>query len=181
MTQIGELTVFWGGMFSGKTTKLVNELVKAGEGAICFKPGTDDRASMDAVKTHDGIEFPATAVGTASMIFMFLDNQITTIGIEEASLFINDPTLIPTIKTLRNMGYRVIVTGLDLTSDDEPFGQMPLIAAMADECVKLRSYCAACGEKASNSYYTGIKNDIILIGGSEKYAPLCRSCYYGKC
>ena len=180
MKKIGELTVYWGSMFSGKTTRLIEDLQKAGEGAICFKPATDVRDADDVIKTHDGTEFPATPVTAASMIFMLLDNAVTTVGIEEASLFLDDPTLIPTINLLRNMGYQVVVTGLDLTAEDTPFGQMPKIAAMSDECVKMRAVCSDCGEKASNSFYTGGLKGVVEIGGKDKYMPLCRNCYATK-
>lgn len=179
MKKVGELKVYWGSMFSGKTSQLIKDLMEDGTGSICFKPSNDNRDD-DVVRTHDGIEFPATPIYSASMIFMLLDDEITTIGIEEASLFLDDPTLILTIETLRDMGYKVIVTGLDLTAEDVPFGQMPYIAALADECVKFRATCADCGEKASNSYYMGEKKELVEIGGKEKYKPLCRSCYITK-
>ncbi|MGA4519211.1 thymidine kinase [Solibacillus silvestris] len=177
MNKIGELTVYWGSMFSGKTTRLVEDLQNAGIGSICFKPANDVRDATDIIKTHDGMEFPATPIESASMIFMFLDDSISTIGIEEASLLLDDPTLIPTINLLRDMGYNVVVTGLDLTAEDQPFGQMPVIAAMADECIKMRSTCSDCGEKASNSFFTGDQKDVVEVGGEDKYKPLCRSCY----
>lgn len=159
MFKIGELKVYWGSMFSGKTSQLIKDLMQEGTGSICFKPTNDDR-DEDVIRTHDGIEFPATPIYQASMIFMLLDEEVTTIGIEEASLFLDDPTLIPTVETLRDMGYKVIVTGLDLTAEDVPFGQMPYIAALADECIKFRAKCADCGEKASNSFYMEIKKTL---------------------
>lgn len=176
MKRVGELRVYWGSMFSGKTTQLIKDLTNDGIGSICFKPSRDVRDN-DVVRTHDGFEFPATPVGQASMIFMLLDSDITTIGIEEASLFLDDPTLIPTVKTLRELGYKVIVTGLDLTAEDKPFGQMPIIAAIADECIKYRSKCVECGEKSSISYFKGGKKEVVEVGGQDKYAPLCRTCY----
>lgn len=176
MRQVGELTVYWGSMFSGKTSKLIADLVMAGEGSICFKPSNDVRDD-EVVRTHDGFEFPATAVDSASMIFMLLDSEITTIGIEEASLFLDDPTLIPTLDTLREMGYRVIVTGLDLTAEGEPFGQMPQVAAIADNAIKFRAKCAKCSEKASISHFKGGQKSLVEVGGADKYEPLCRECW----
>lgn len=174
---IGEVKVYMGSMFAGKTTKLVDDLILAGEGSICFKPKVDDRAGDDSISTHDGIEFPATPVEQASMILYLLDSEITTVGIEEASLFLDDPTLIPTIETLREMGFNVVITGLDLDSDGKPFGQMPEIAILSDECIKLRTNCVHCGSKASLSKFKGNKDSVVAVGGEEAYEPVCRNCY----
>ena len=178
ISKIGEVSLFWGGMFTGKTTLLIKTLIKAGTGAICFKPSVDTRADDGVVRTHDGDEFPATAVEEASQILFLLDSEITTIGIEEASLFGSDPTLIPTIVTLRDMGYNVVISGLDRDRYDQPFGQMAEIASLADGCIKLRTKCHECDEWASLPYYNGEKQkDLVVVGGSELYTPLCRTCF----
>jgi thymidine kinase len=179
MKPIGEVTVYWGSMFSGKTTKLIVDLVMAEEGAICFKPATDNRDG-EVIRTHDGIEFPVTTVESASEILFLLDSEITTIGIEEASLFLDDPTLLPTIELLRTLGYRVIITGLDLTAEGRPFGQMPEVAAIADNCHKFRTDCVDCGEKASISHFKGTKTEVVKVGGAKEYEPLCRNCWVKK-
>ncbi len=174
--RIGEVTLYWGTMFAGKTTRLIQDLKQAGEGAICFKPATDTRYSHNISKTHDGVEFPVITIKQASDIFLLLEPHITTIGIEEASLFYDDPTLIPTIITLRDMGYNVIITGIDRNLKDEPFCQMHKIAALADNCIKLRAKCVQCGRPASMNYFKG-EDKSNLIGGADKWEPLCRSCY----
>lgn len=176
---IGEITLYWGTMYSGKTSALINDLIKAGEGAICFKPLIDNRYSNDCVVSHDGIEFPATPIQKASEIFLLLDNKITTIGIDEASLFENDPTFVPTVLKLRDMGYHVILSGLDRTSEDTIFTAMSYLASMADNCVKLRTKCSDCKTNlATISFYIGSepKTSAIKVGGIGEYIPLCRSC-----
>lgn len=182
MKNIGTLAVYWGSMFSGKTSALIEDLLAVGTGAICFKPAVDNRDSVDLIKTHDGIEFPATTVDEASQILYLLDSEITTIGIEEASLFMDDPTLVPTIEVLRNMGYDVIVTGLDMTAEGKPFGQMPTIAAISDDCYKFNTTCVSCKETgvikwANMSHFKGGQKETVEVGGSDKYEPLCRECW----
>jgi thymidine kinase len=178
--KVGSIKVYWGSMFSQKTTHLIRDLQSAGEGAVCFKPATDNRDAVDIIRTHDGTEFPAVTVDEAWQIMWLLDDTTTHIGIEEASLFLDDPSLIPTIEMLRDMGYHVIVTGLDLTAEGAPFGQMPIIAAIADECIKLRATCADCGNPASISHYKGRKKGVVAIGGANLYEPLCRDCWTKK-
>lgn len=177
----GEVKVFWGGMFSGKTTALIEELLSAGDGAICFKPKVDTRWDKHTIRTHSGLEFPVTPVERPSHIIGLLDSSITTVGIDEASLFLDDDSLIPTIEVIRDLGFNVVVSGLDKDRNGKPFGQMPLIAAIADQAVKLRARCNDCGNLASYSFLKGKDSDsIIRVGGEDEYEPLCRPCYYNK-
>lgn len=180
MVEPGEIILYWGPMFAGKTSHLIKHLQEAGEGAICFKPYTDNRNGLDVIGSHDGFEIPATPLKSAYEIFKCLDNAITTIGIDEASLFYNDPFLIPTIKKLRDMGYTVILTGLDRDYRDLPFGQIPEIAAIADQAIKLRAKCI-CGKSATICYLKEKHKQPItareLVGGAEKWEVICRTCY----
>lgn len=176
--KIGEIIVYWGSMFTGKTKSLIRHLKEAGEGAICFKPMIDTRYGLDIIRSHDGEEFPVTPIKQASEILLLLEPTITTVGIDEASLFYDDPTLVPTVQTLRKMGYKVVITGLDMDRFGRPFGQMPVLAAIADQCYKLRTTCKDCGDASSIQYFKGKEGD--YIGGAEKYEPLCWDCYFRK-
>jgi len=176
---VGEITLYWGTMFSGKTTRLINDLIKADKGAICFKPLIDNRYSNDSIVSHDGLEFPATPIKQASEIFLLLTNDITTIGIDEVSLFENDLTLIPTIITLRDIGFNIILAGLDRTSEDRIFTNMAYLSAIADNCIKVRTICESCHKNlATISFYIGDepKTGDIKVGGSSDYKALCRAC-----
>lgn len=174
MTKHGEITVFWGTMFTGKSTNLIANLKEAGDGAICFKPYSDNRDEPDIIKTHDGLIYPVTRVEKASEILLYVKPGLTTVGIEEASLFFDDPTLIPTLQTLREIGIDVFVTGLDMDRHGVPFYQMPVIAAIADNCFKLRTRCS-CGEFASLNYYKG--DGTTFVARDDMYEPLCRTCF----
>lgn len=176
MKRMGEVTLYWGTMFAGKSTRLITDLLRAGDGAICFKPATDTRDAKDVIVTHDGIEFPVTTVRRASEMFLYLEPRITTIGIEEVSLFYDDPTLLPTIKALRDMGYDLVMTGIDRNLKDEPFCQMGEVACLADNAIKLRATCIECGAPASMNYFKG-EDKTNLIGRADKWDALCRTCY----
>lgn len=177
MIEPGEIILYWGPMFAGKTSHLVEHLKEAGEGAICFKPYIDDRDGLDVIKTHDGLEIPATPVKNALEILLCLDSEITLIGVDEASLFYGDPTLVPVLRVLREMGYTVIVTGLDRDYRDLPFGQVPEIAAIADQAIKLRAKCS-CGKPATICWLKeDYKDTKDLVGGEEKWEAVCRACY----
>ena len=58
-----------------------------------------------------------------------------------------------------------------------PFGPMPGLCAIADEVSKVHAICVKCGQLAAFSHRT-VKNDKqVLLGETEEYEPLCRSCY----
>lgn len=177
MLELGFVEVYWGGMFTGKTTKLIKLLKEHSGEAVCFKPSTDNRDD-GVCRTHDGDEFPVITVNKAIDIFQYIPAGVKYVGIEEASLFLDDNTLLDTVNSLRNQGYHVIITGLDVTAEGVPFGQMPLVAAIADEAVKLHTKCAKCDGKSSISYRKGGKSTTVEIGGADKYLPLCRNCWY---
>lgn len=176
MRIIGEIDFYWGTMFTGKTSRLIEELAKAGEKAMCFKPKADTRDD-GVIRTHDGTEFPVTQVRNAIDILPLLSEDITTVGIDEISLFGDDPSLIGTLELLRMLGYKVIATGLDRDYEDMPFGQSGMVATIADNCYKLRVKCGKCGERLASISHLKDKDADSHIGGSEKYIPLCRQCY----
>ena len=178
---MGELIVYWGSMFSGKTTRLIQDLTAHRDKSICFKPGTDTRDGVSTIKTHDGQKYHAITVDSPMEIMnLHLDPRFEVIGIEEASLFAEEESLIFVVSVLRDMGYKVIVTGLDMTSEGEPFGAMPHLAAIADHCEKLHAECAECGGRGYISHYKGGQKGVVEIGGADKYEPLCLSCWEGS-
>jgi len=180
MNEVGTVRLYMGSMFSGKTTTLIEILRFRRNQAICFKPSIDNRSGSATTSSHNGFEYPSMIINQASEIFLHDLNNITLIGIDEASLFLNDPTLIPTVRVLRDMGFDVVISGLELTSEDEPFGQMGDLACISDEVYKLRTYCSMCKDRpASISMFTGSEKGLVKIGGESLYKPVCRTCYNG--
>ena len=82
-------------------------------------------------------------------------------------------------KWLNNYSINIIVAGLDGDFQRKPIGQILNLIPLSDKCIKLNSICNICkdGTKAPFSYRCVKSNDIILIGGSESYIPVCRTHY----
>jgi thymidine kinase len=77
---------------------------------------------------------------------------------------------------VNNYSVNIIVGGLDGDFQRKPIGQILDLIPMADKCVKLNSLCNICkdGTEAPFSFRLVKSNDIVLVGGSESYIPVCR-------
>lgn len=76
------------------------------------------------------------------------------------------------------MGIKLIVAGLDMDSNGNPFGPMPFMLAIAENIIKLQAKCSITGEDA---YYTKSlikKEQKIKIGDKNIYTVLCRKEFY---
>ena len=67
-------------------------------------------------------------------------------AIDEAQWFGQD--LIPVVSELVEKGLKVMVAGLAMTYDRQPFAPMPTLMAMADDVTKLSAICQICGDDA---------------------------------
>lgn len=70
----------------------------------------------------------------------------------------------------------IVVTGLDLTSDGDPFGPMGHLLCIADKPEKLTAICV-CGAEATRSACMVKKDGDVLVGGGETYVPMCKKCW----
>lgn len=178
----GSLEVICGSMFSGKSEELIRRIKRvkyAKQSYIVFKINIDDRYHKDNVVTHDGIQVNAIPVRNIDEIKKYLyDNKVDVIGIDEVTFFENE--IVELIDDLANNGYRVVVSGLDQDFLGRPFQIMANLLAIADKIDKLHAVCLGCGGVACKSHRLSKNKDIIQIGSSEMYEPLCRKCYINK-
>lgn len=175
----GQLTVFTGPMFSGKTEKLIEILTAkraAGQVVAAFKPKLDNRYSEDTITSHSKLAFPAQAVSVEDPLWLgHLTAMHDLAGIDEVQFF--GPWIVGEITNLLVRGLDVVVSGLDLTFRGEPFGPMPQLLCLADEIHKLGATCARCGGRANRSQRTAASSDAVLVGGAESYEPRCLGCF----
>lgn len=178
----GRLEVICGPMFSGKTEELIRRLRREQIGqksVILFKPSIDTRYGED-VTTHNGVSFAASVCEDS--LFSREGKFKEVIGIDEVQFF--DPKeALNDILWLANNDYKVIVSGLDMTYRQEPFGIVPELMAYADSVTKLSAVCHKCG---ADAIYTqrlidgkpaSFSGDTIVVGGLEVYEARCRGCF----
>jgi len=173
----GWIEVICGSMFSGKTEELIRRLKRAKFAKLkveIFKPEIDNRYHEDEVVSHDRNSIASTAVPSSSNILL-LANDIDVVGIDEAQFF--DKEIVNVCNQLASQGVRVIVAGLDMDFLGQPFGPMPALLATAEYITKVHAICVDCGDLAHHSYRFSENNDLVLVGETDSYKPLCRKCF----
>ena len=173
----GSIEVICGSMFSGKTEELIRRMKRAQfakQSIKIYKPCIDVRYSEEDVVSHDAHSIPSTPIDTpAKMLDMI--GQVEVIGIDEAQFF--DGSIVEVVQTLANNGIRVIIAGLDTDFLGKPFGPMPALMAVAEDIQKVHAICVKCGSPANHSHRLSKSNELVVLGETDIYEPLCRHCY----
>lgn len=110
--------------------------------------------------------------------FQYISKETDVIGVDEVQFF--DESIVGTLTSLADQGYRVIAAGLDLDFRGEPFGVVPDLMALAETVTKLQAVCSVCGSPASrtqrliNGKPASYDDPVILVGASEAYEARCR-------
>ena len=175
--QFGWIEVICGSMFSGKTEELIRRLKRAQfakQKIEIFKPAIDLRYEDELVTSHDQNQIPSTPVPAAANIPILADG-CDVVGIDEAQFF--DDEIVKVCNDLANNGIRVIIAGLDMDFQGNPFGPMPALMATAEYVTKVHAICPHCGNLATHSYRLSEEKDTVVIGEKDKYEPRCRMCY----
>lgn len=172
----GWIEVICGSMFSGKTEELIRRLKRvkiANLKVEIFKPSIDVRYDEVKIVSHDTNAITSTPVDHSNSILL-LANDVDVVGIDEAQFF--DAGIANVCEELAFKGIRVIVAGLDMDYQGNPFGQMPNLLAKADYITKLHAICQVCGNIANISYRKVKEEGQVLLGEKDVYEPRCRIC-----
>lgn len=176
----GSIEVICGSMFSGKTEELIRRLRRAEfakQQVEIFKPSVDTRYAVAEVVSHDASSIRSTPVPNSSNLLL-LASDIEVVGIDEAQFF--DEGLPEVCAELADQGIRVIAAGLDMDYQGRPFGPMPRLMAMAEYVTKVHAICMRCGDLANFSHRMAAGQDLILLGETDSYQPLCRACFHAE-
>ena len=173
----GSIEVICGSMFSGKTEELIRRMKRAQfakQKVEIYKPCIDIRYSEDEVVSHDSHSIPSTPIDSPASMLL-LSSDVEVVGIDEAQFF--DDTIVEVVQTLANRGVRVIIAGLDTDFMGKPFGPMPALMAVAEEVQKVHAICVKCGSPANHSHRLSESDQLVVLGETDIYEPLCRHCY----
>ncbi len=173
----GWIEVICGSMFSGKTEELIRRLKRARiarQRVEIFKPMVDTRYDELKVVSHDENAIMSTPVQSATQILL-LTNDVDVVGIDEVQFF--DSEITEVCNKLAGQGIRVIVAGLDMDFTGKPFGPMPSLMATAEYVTKVHAICIRCGNLAQYSHRKTTEQKLVMLGETDSYEPLCRSCY----
>lgn len=173
----GGIEVICGSMFSGKTEELIRRLKRARfarQKVEIFKPAIDTRYDVVRVVSHDEKAVDSMPVQSAAEILLHLSDA-EVVAIDEAQFF--DADIVDVCSRLANQGIRVIVAGLDMDYEGKPFGPMPALMAIAESVTKVHAVCVHCGNPAQYSHRFSGSRNLVQLGETESYEPLCRACY----
>lgn len=174
----GWIEVISGPMFSGKTEELIRRIKRAQiarENVALFKPTIDKRYSDDAIVSHDQNGIPSITVQKPIEIYEKLGNG-RVIGIDEAQFF--DEGIVQVVEQLALDNHRVIVSGLDMDYQGQPFQPIPQLLGIAEFITKVHAICVQCRNLATHSYRKSDEGDQILVGEQDLYEPRCRKCFH---
>ena len=173
----GSIEVICGSMFSGKTEELIRRMKRAQfakQKVAIYKPCIDVRYSEENVVSHDAHSISSTPISSPAQM-LELSADVEVVGIDEAQFF--DETIVEVVQTLANKGIRVIIAGLDTDFMGKPFGPMPALMAVAEDIQKVHAICVRCGSPANHSHRLSKSAELVVLGETDIYEPLCRHCY----
>ena len=175
----GWIEVICGSMFSGKTEELIRRLKRAkiaNQKVEIFKPKVDTRFDRSKVVSHDSNSILAVPIEDSSRLIE-LSEGFSVIGVDEAQFF--DDRLPEVCQKLALIGKRVIVAGLDMDYQGNPFGPMPNLLAVAEYITKVHAICQHCGNLATHSYRLPANSEEqVVLGEKDIYEARCRTCYH---
>lgn len=187
----GRLEVIAGPMFAGKSEELLRRVRRARiarRGVLVVSHALDDRRGVGRVSSHSGQGVPSHTVSDAEEIPGLLDPGTGTdpgtelVAVDEAQFF--GAGLVPVVTDLAGRGLVVVVAGLSVTFDGQPFAPLPELMALAESVEKLTAVCSVCGADAA--FHVRLPEapeepgDGALVpvaahvGGSESYEARCR-------
>jgi thymidine kinase len=177
------LTLILGCMFGGKTTellRLVEREESIGRKVLVVNHSVDsDRSGKSLLKTHSGksrhIEYEITEF-TSDIVTDILKKSPDSVAINEGQFFKN---LGEFVLSLLENNIDVIVCGLDSDFKRRPFREMTDLIPHANDMMKLYALCGVCKNGTRALYSKRVKGgeNLIEVGGSDSYIPVCRKCY----
>jgi thymidine kinase len=176
----GWIEVICGSMFSGKTEELIRRLNRARiarQKVEIFKPEIDKRYDEINVVSHNENSIRSIPIQTASEILLYIEG-CDVIGIDEAQFL--DADLPAVCNYIASQGTRVIVAGLDMDFQGNPFGPIPTLMATAEYVTKVHAICMQCGDLAHYSHRLVQGEKLVMLGEKESYEPLCRKCFTAR-
>ena len=168
------IKTFTGPMFSGKTTALLSTYFNMWnkKNIMCFKPKINTRdqgiKSKNIKENVDAIE-----IKNINEIKTYLKKNTRTIFIDEANFLKGDVSELVHISV--DMDIDIYICGLNMTSEQKPFGIMGDILAVSDYIEIKKGYCTDCNREAGFTYFEGSKDKDIVVG-DVGYITLCESC-----
>ena len=179
----GNIKVITGEMFSGKSkelSRLIERALIADLTVDVFYPVFSSRDSSRDIENRVAeltgqLVVMGVTEGRASEMLELMNPLADVIAIDEAQFFNQD--LVAVVKKLRHQGKRILIAGLDLDYQEQPFGCMGALMCLADDVMKVHAVCTSCKKSdAFISHRLTSEADQVVVG-ERNYTALCVECY----
>jgi thymidine kinase len=199
----GSLNVIVGGMYSGKTSRLIQEITRyadastlSGDNAkpLLINNALDSRSIETVISSHSsqfqGVSSRVDIISAKNLKDVDISNY-HVIGVDEAQFFSD---LFETVQVWLSQGKYIYCSGLNGDANQKHFGQIHMLLPICDNFEFLHAICQVCMEeklkthsiltpvdlqsmKASFSKRITSSESQIDIGASDKYIAVCRKHY----
>jgi len=173
---MGYLSLIIGCMFAQKTTELLRRVRRyksIGYKVLLINYIGDTRYGVECVTSHDHQSEKAVCIKTLCEIDELVKDY-NVIAIDEGQFFTDLYKYVT--QWTDNLNVHIVISGLDGTSDRNPFGDILRLIPFSEEVVRLNAFCAECSDGTLGvfSKYIGTKNEIKI---GVDYKPVCRKHY----
>lgn len=190
------ISIIYGPMFSGKTTKLVelyNLYVKnyGKDKCIAINYELDNRYGENVIVSHNKQSIECYCVKSMEE---FITGETYNVILNAQFIFINEAQFFESIDNWvlflnTNLKKTVILCGLDLDYKRDSFGTMMNLLPYASKVYPLNGIChnsvnglcnGLCNDLCNGlSKYSHrlVNNDTQILIGVHEYVPLCEECY----
>jgi thymidine kinase len=194
----GSLTVYVGGMMSGKTSRLIQEITRYADASqskpLLINNALDSRSIETVISSHSsqfqGISSRVDIVSTKKLSTVDVSKH-DVVGIDEMQFF---DDLYETVQTWLTLGKHIYCSGLNGDAFRNHFGQVHTLLPICDHFEYLHAICQVCmeekkklttvltpidfqGMQASFSKRLTASTNQVEVGASDKYIAVCRKHY----
>jgi len=191
---MSKLRFFYGTMASAKSLKLLTTAYNFEEKGLRFivmKPAQDTRDGESVISSRIGLQRDCITIQEDINIFKAIEeynnvlkanlDKLEWILVDECQ-FLTEEQVNQLAKIVDEMDIEVMCFGLRTDFQSHLFIGSKRLMELADEIEEVKSRCE-CGRKTSINARFDEKGNLILegeqilIGGNDKYKPLCRKCW----
>ena len=185
--RFGNLTMFVGPMWSGKTEALIKEVVyrnffvsDASQKSLTsvFKSSFDDRYGVDFIAGHEGSKLSAVIARCGQDVLRENAKCLFFDGVEGFTEPDFSDDFVEIIRVLRWQGIDVFCSGLDMDDEGRPFEITAQLMAMASQVNRFSGTCIKCGSSATHTIRKKPGGGRYKQGGGELYAPVCKEHWF---
>jgi len=200
------LEIILGGMFAGKTSRLV-EIYKQCKfcniSVVVINHTIDNRYDDELLSTHDKVKIPCIKTERLSYVWTDSINIVPKLHVDERDLnsiphvqqkikvatsdviLINEgqffEDLYEVVLEMLKRDKKVYICGLDGDFERKKFGQILDLIPLCDKVTKLTSLCSLCKNGTPGIFSMRLTQETDqTVVGSENYIPVCRKCYSNK-